>query len=327
MATYKSDYDYFVKQNLGSTNQMIKDRQTANTNMSNQYVADVNAIVDKNIANAVNKVETQISGLPTQYQSAFDINAIQQKINERQAAEHMANTGRTDSGLNRTQQTAFAVQRSNADAALRQQMNAATVSLKQQIADLYASGESQKAETAAKARYELSQANQGIYNTYMDNLYSSANAYAENQANNRAAIEKERIKAAQKQQEQYTKWALENGYGYDASGNLVYTGKVKNSDGEYVYIDDAYDLNDNSISSAKSYTTKSNSDYNDAYDYALLNGVPEDIASTRLMKRSEWTRSKTHGSTYEEYVDWFVSNYGNSKTPNLPYGSKPFTLE
>lgn len=223
---FQKDQDYFYNQNLGTTNKLIKDRQTANTNMTNQYIADQNAIVDKSVANAVDKVNTQISGLPTQYQSAFDANAIQQKINERQTAEHMANMGLTDSGLNRTQQTAFAVQRSNADAALRQQMNAATVSLKQQIADLYASGETQKMQTAADAKYQLAQTNQSVYNTYMDNLNSRAYAYAENEANNRAAIEKARIEAAQKQQEQYTKWALENGYGYDTSGNLVYTGQT-----------------------------------------------------------------------------------------------------
>ena len=192
---FQKDQDYFYNQNLGTTNKLIKDRQTANTNMTNQYIADQNAIVDKSVANAVDKVNTQISGLPTQYQSAFDANAIQQKINERQTAEHMANMGLTDSGLNRTQQTAFAVQRSNADAALRQQMNAATVSLKQQIADLYVSGETQKMQTAADAKYQLAQTNQSVYNTYMDNLNSRAYAYAENEANNRAAIEKERIKA------------------------------------------------------------------------------------------------------------------------------------
>ena len=227
---FQKDQDYFYNQNLGTTNKLIKDRQTANTNMTNQYIADQNDIVDKSVANAVDKVNTQISGLPTQYQSAFGANAIQQKINERQTAEHMANMGLTDSGLNRTQQTAFAVQRSNADAALRQQLNAATVSLKQQIADLYASGETQKMQTAADAKYQLAQTNQSVYNTYMDNLKSRAYAYAENEANTRAAIEKERIKAEQAQREKYEKWALENGVAtYNDKGRLVLTGNAASS--------------------------------------------------------------------------------------------------
>jgi hypothetical protein len=223
----------------------------------------------------------------------------------------MANLGLTNSGLNRTQQTAFAIQRSNADAALRQQINATTVSLKQQIADLYASGEAQKAENQAKARYELEQRNLSVYDTEMDKLYSGASAYEKAQIEAAAKAEEARIKAAQKQQERYEKWALENGYEYDKSGKLVYTGRIKNEDGEYTYLEDSPYAP--SSRSNGYYTSKSNLDYNDAYDYVIKEGVPESIASASLMKRSEWARSKKHGSTYEEYVDWFVSQYGKNK--------------
>ena len=158
---------------LADIKKQIAERQAANTNISNQYVQDVNAIVDKNVSNAVNKVQGQIDSLPIQYQSGFDANAVQQKINERQTAARMSDLGLTNSGLNRTQQTAIAIQRSNADAALRQQMNAATFSLKQQIADLYASAESQKAETAAQAKYNLQKETQRVYDSMMDSYYSN----------------------------------------------------------------------------------------------------------------------------------------------------------
>lgn len=201
MATWQSDYDEHIKNNTAATQKKITERQTANTNMSNQYVADVNAIVDQSTENAVNKVQNEIDKLPTQYQSGYDANAIQQKINERQVAERMANLGLTDSGLNRTQQTAINIQRSNADAALTQQKNAATASLRQQIADLYSSAETQKMQTAADAKYQLAQTNQNVYNTYMDNLESSAVTYANNQATNRANIEKARISATASQKD------------------------------------------------------------------------------------------------------------------------------
>ena len=158
---------------LAEIKKQIAERQAANTNISNQYVQDVNAIVDKNVSSAVNKVQGQIDSLPVQYQSGFDANAVQQKINERQTAARMSDLGLTNSGLNRTQQTAIAIQRSNADAALRQQMNAATFSLKQQIADLYANAESQKAETAAQAKYNLQKENQSVYDSMMDSYYSN----------------------------------------------------------------------------------------------------------------------------------------------------------
>ncbi len=201
MATYKSYYNEYEKNNLSAVQKRIAEQQNKNTAMSNQYVADRNAIVDKNISNSVNKVQGEIDKLPTAYQASFDANAIQQKINERQVAERMANMGLTNSGLNRTQQTAINIQRSNADAALRQQMNAATASLKQQIADLYASGESQKADIASKARYELEQKNQSVYDTGMTNFYSAADSYANQRLENDALIEKARIEAAAKAEE------------------------------------------------------------------------------------------------------------------------------
>ena len=192
-----SYYDDHYNKNLKKTQDEIKKQQTQNTTTSNAYVADLNAIVDKNISNSVNKVQGEIDKLPTQYQSGFDANAIQQKINERQVAERMANMGMTNSGLDRTQQTAINIQRSNADAALRTQINSATNSLKQQIADLYASGESQKAENSAKARYDLEQKNQAVYENMMNNLYSSSSAYEKAMIKADAKAEEARIKAEQ----------------------------------------------------------------------------------------------------------------------------------
>ena len=232
-------YDDYLKKHQAETEATIKRKQDANTAASNKYVSDINAIVDTSTNNSVNKVQGEIDKLPTTFQSSFDANAVQQKINERQTAEHMANLGLTNSGLNRTQQTAFAIQRSNADAALRQRINATTASLKQQIADLYASGEAQKAENQAKARYELEQRNLSVYDTEMDKLYSGASAYENAQIKAAAKAREASIKAAQQQQERYEKWALENGYGYDSIGNLVYTGKIKDTTGAYVDVEDA----------------------------------------------------------------------------------------
>lgn len=234
MATWQSDYDEYIKNNSAATQKKITEQQTANTNISNQYVEDVNAIVDQNISNSVNKVQGEIDKLPTAYQSSFDANAIQQKINERQVAEQMANLGLTNSGLNRTQQTAIAVQRSNADAALRQQMNAATASLKQQIADIYASGETQKMQTAADAKYQLAQSNQSVYNTYMDNLYSSAETYANNEATNRATLEKARIEAEQEQRNQLISSAKARGFAYNEDGSLTYIGTDNENEQEKI---------------------------------------------------------------------------------------------
>lgn len=309
-----SYYDEFYKKNLKKTQEEIKKQQDQNTATSNAYVADINSIVDKNISNSVNKVQGQIDSLPTQYQTSFDANAIQQKINERQVAERMANMGMTNSGLNRTQQTAINIQRSNADAALRQQINGATNSLRQQIADLYASGESQKAENAAKERYNLEQKNQSVYDTMMNNLYSNASAYEKARIEADAKAEEARIKAAQEKAERYEKWALENGYGYDSKGNLVYTGKVKNDSGEYIDVESG-------TSSLKMPTTE---EYDDIFNmYVMEEGYknPEKFIKSILKKYP--------GYNTDAIIDYLEAvqldsdggkNYGPWYTLGLGYG-------
>ena len=195
-----SSWDNEYKKSLKSENKAAKkayaEKSAQNTKMSNAYVADQNALVDQGVANATGKIQQEIDKLPTAYQYGYDLNAIQQKINEREVAERMANLGLTDSGLNRTQQTAINMQRSNADAALTQKKIAATASLKQQIADAVASGELQKMGIAADARASLEKTNQSLY----DSLYSTAESNARTAADNwqaqQAAIEKARIEAS-----------------------------------------------------------------------------------------------------------------------------------
>lgn len=309
-----SYYDDYYNKNLKKTQDEIKKQQTQNTTTSNAYVADLNAIVDKNISNSVNKVQGEIDKLPTQYQSGFDANAIQQKINERQVAERMANMGMTNSGLNRTQQTAINIQRSNADAALRTQINSATNSLKQQIADLYASGESQKAENSAKARYDLEQKNQAVYENMMNNLYSSSSAYEKAMIEADAKAKEARIKAAQEKQKQYTKWALENGYGYDSKGNLIYTGLVKNNSGEYVDIEDK----------TSSLKTPTNEEYDEIFNmYVMEEGYknPEKFIKSVLKKYPGYNTDAI--IDYLEAVQMSSDggkNYGPWYTLGLGYG-------
>lgn len=190
MSGWDSEYKKALKSENKAAKKAYAEKSAKNTAMSNAYVADQNAIVDQGVANATGKIQQEIDKLPTAYQYGYDMNAIQQKINEREAAEVRANLGQTDSGLNRTQQTAINVQRSNADAALTQKKMAATASLKQQIADAVANGELQKMGIAADARASLEKTNQSLY----DSLYSTAENNARTAADNwqaqQTAIEK-----------------------------------------------------------------------------------------------------------------------------------------
>lgn len=280
-----SYFDEHYNKNLAATQAEIKKKQDANTAASNQYVADINAIVDKSTDNAVSKVQGEIDKLPASYQSSFDANAIQQKINERQTAERMANLGMTDSGLNRTQQTAINIQRSNADMAVRTQINSATNSLRQQIADLYASGESQKAENSSKARYELEQKNQSVYDTMMNNLYSNASAYETARIEADAKAEEARIKAAQEQE----KWYLQNGYSQDKNGNWVYTGKLNTQNFDMEKYNEAYEA---------AYNLYDPNDTTKFYDY---------IKRLSLMGYDR--------AVLEKMINEVIDDYGSGSTP------------
>lgn len=59
------------------------------------------------------------------YEDDYRVNAVQKLINERQVAENMANLGLTDSGLNRTQQTAVQLSYANQKANLDRQKQSA----------------------------------------------------------------------------------------------------------------------------------------------------------------------------------------------------------
>jgi hypothetical protein len=189
VATYEEILAQNRKDQNAKAEEEYKKRAAANTEITNTYISDMNTIVDNAAQQSAGKIQKEIDALPTAYQSAFDANAIQQKINEREVRERMANLGLTDSGLNRTQQTAINIQRANADAALVQQKNAASNSLKQQIADIYASAENQKLEYAAKANADLKSTNESLRQSLFDAAESNAVTIANNWLDNETKLE------------------------------------------------------------------------------------------------------------------------------------------
>ena len=69
--------------------------------------------------------DTEIFEEGRAYQDQYRENAVQKAINERQVAESIANLGLTDSGLNRTQQTAVQLSAANNKAAIDRQRQSA----------------------------------------------------------------------------------------------------------------------------------------------------------------------------------------------------------
>ena len=152
----------------------------ANRSATDQYLADIDEIYKENARQLEQSYNQQKAQLPQDYQYAYDKNAIQQAINEREVAGRMEQLGLTDSGLNRTQQAAINVQRSNADAAVTQQLNAQLNALTSALYEQLSQNRANQTAGAAQARYDLASRNQDLYNSYMSNADSMAASIASN---------------------------------------------------------------------------------------------------------------------------------------------------
>lgn len=160
----------------GTLNQIHEQRKQSDQ----QLIDSVNAAIDRSTAASTKPYQTQIEQLPEAYQKQFDANAVQELVGRRKVEEAMANMGLTDSGLNRTQQTALSVQRGNADAAARLEQQKKTQELQDKIAQLIEAGAAQKQQQAAGVLSNTSNwfndALASSYNTAMQQGTSMYNA-------------------------------------------------------------------------------------------------------------------------------------------------------
>ena len=76
-------------------------------------IAASDKVYDTQKQQTQNTYNRQIDETSKSYEDLYDENAVQRLINEREIAENMANSGLTDSGLNRTQQTAVQLSYAN----------------------------------------------------------------------------------------------------------------------------------------------------------------------------------------------------------------------
>lgn len=175
--------DSLYNQGLNNANNLKEQR----TQADEAFIKQVQDAIDKSTASAAKPYQTQIEQLPSQYQKLYDTNAVQELVNRRQVQETMANMGLTDSGLNRTQQTAIAIQRGNADAAARLEQQQKTQELQDKIAQLMESGAAQKQQQEAAIRNNSA----NWYNNLLGDMYNNAVNMGYNQYNTDVAREDE----------------------------------------------------------------------------------------------------------------------------------------
>ncbi len=160
-----------------------------------------NAGYDSQISNTQEFYNKQIDDEKTAYDSEYQKNAVQKQVNEMKIAQNMANLGLTDSGLNRTQQTAvqlsYANQKGKIDLARQSALDDLTLQMTDAITTL-------KNKKAAAARDITNQWNsyadtqaQNIYNTQYNGLVDAFEA----QAKANADVQKAAISASAKAKE------------------------------------------------------------------------------------------------------------------------------
>lgn len=179
--------------NLDNYVKAAQESVAANRQAETDYI---NSTYDTLNSNTQAQYDKALTDAKASYDSEYQKNAVQKIINEKKIAETNANLGLTDSGLNRTQQTAaqlsYANQKGKIDLARQNALDNLTLNLNAALAESDA-GRSSTLLTANEKwdnqAYSLGQTN---YNNDLTAYNSQINSYAEQLS----GIEQAEIEAA-----------------------------------------------------------------------------------------------------------------------------------
>lgn len=115
-------------------------------------IASSDKVYDTQKLQTQNTYNRQIDETSKAYEDLYDENAVQRLINEREVAENMANLGLTDSGLNRTQQTAVQLSYANSKNKIDVTRQKAIDSLTASLADAISKIDTDKLSAAENIR-------------------------------------------------------------------------------------------------------------------------------------------------------------------------------
>lgn len=154
-------------------NQRYDSEKTKYQGITDEYAKGLDSYYNTAGANITRQADSQKEELPQTYQSAYDANAVQQAINQRQVAERMSNMGLTNSGTNRSQQTAINLMRSNADLAVRLKEAAAARSIEKQRDAQLGQYDLEKAAKMNDINLQTAMKLQDYYNSMQQNMDSN----------------------------------------------------------------------------------------------------------------------------------------------------------
>lgn len=205
MASYEEYYKKLIEQEKQSADERYQNFAAENDKTTDEYLTQVAKTYELSREQAQKETDSSIAKLEADYQSAYDANAVNAKLQERQIAEAMANTGLSDSGLNRTQQTAVRIAQMNGDNALTQQQTAARNSLIAQLDAFNQESRIQQLQNEGEVKYNAAQQKLSYRQQLDDNAQSTAQSTAAALYNTDVEAETEKTKAKLEAETENTK--------------------------------------------------------------------------------------------------------------------------
>lgn len=194
----KQFYDLYDEENLELLNQ--------SRNKRNALAQTVKDTINANAQDTIQQIETageaSIKDAEHAYDDVINIANVQRLVDERAVSEAMANMGMTDSGLNRTQQTAVQLSASRkiaeAQIARQKQIDALALQIRQNIIDVERQRNADLAEAETSRQADI----MGIEDAYNTNrnafaadMYEQTQKAAQEQAKAEAEAEADKKKA------------------------------------------------------------------------------------------------------------------------------------
>ncbi len=299
-----------INANVASANALkvddfIEEAKKRNAAKKQADIDVINAGYDAQINDTQTLYDKEINDANTAYTNEYERNAVQKLINEKQIAERNANLGLTDSGLNRTQQTAAQLSYANQKGKIDLARQKAIDSLQLSLANAITSIKNEKANSARSIEnyWDNLSSEQGInaYNSKLD-FYNNQIA---NDSNVLATLYQAESNAYKTPAVSYGKGGTSSG-GYiisSANGTLSrdYKGSLKdngvstvysyNEDGsikKVTYTDNNSGISTSFDAGVNPYTGKMNKDLRDEDGYydpdrAFDNGYqPNNIGGEKL---------------------------------------------
>ncbi len=171
-----------------SIEQLLKQQRKALAGQKNKDIKSKEEEFNLNVGALEDNFNAETAQTEQKYNELYDQNAVNRIVNERKIAENMANSGLTDSGLNRTQQTANQLSYSNTN-------NQISIEKQKAIDTLALAMRNKRTELEIKKNQDIASIESGYEQLAMQNAVSARNAEldAEVMASQNAAQRKEQM--------------------------------------------------------------------------------------------------------------------------------------